>query len=145
MKLDEIIIPLSMSIRNNEKLDSIAETLKKNAEQKFASLDNLKSKLEKSTKSGSNLEKALNKSLHNASKNFRSLADSIDSVNSKAGGMKSIGKILKSVGKGLGNVKNLTNKTGEAFDQMLAAFAPIIIAVKALQAIGSTISGIMAP
>lgn len=142
MKLDEIIIPLSMSISNNQKLDSIAETLKKIAEQKFASLDNLKSKLEKSAKSGSNLEKALNKSSQNASKNFKSLADSVDSVNSKAGGMKSIGKVLKSVGKGLGNVKNLANKTGEAFNQMLAAFAPIIIAVKALQAIGSTISGI---
>ncbi|WP_187983584.1 tape measure protein, partial [Borreliella bavariensis] len=142
MKLDEIIIPLSMSISNNQKLDSIAETLKKIAEQKFASLDNLKSKLEKSTASGSNLEKALNKSSQNASKNFKSLANSVDSVNSKAGGMKSIGKVLKSVGKGLGNVKNLANKTGEAFNQMLAAFAPIIIAVKALQAIGSTISGI---
>ncbi|WP_373592345.1 tape measure protein [Borreliella garinii] len=142
MKLDEIIIPLSMSISNNQKLDSIAETLKKIAEQKFASLDNLKSKLEKSTASGSNLEKALNKSSQNASKNFKSLADSVDSVNSKAGSMKSIGKVLKSVGKGLGNVKNLANKTGEAFNQMLAAFAPIIIAVKALQAIGSTISGI---
>lgn len=142
MKLDEIIIPLSMSIKNNEKLDAIAETLKKIAEQKFASLDDLKSKLEKSAKSGSNLEKALNKSSQNASKNFKSLADSVDSVNSKAGGMKSIGKVLKSVGKGLGNVKNLANKTGEAFNQMLAAFAPIIIAVKALQAIGSTISGI---
>ncbi len=102
----------------------------------------MKSKLEKSAKSGSNLEKALNKSSQNASKNFKSLADSVDSVNSKAGGMKSIGKVLKSVGKGLGNVKNLANKTGEAFNQMLAAFAPIIIAVKALQAIGSTISGI---
>ncbi|WP_418906290.1 tape measure protein (plasmid) [Borreliella tanukii] len=142
MKLDEIIIPLSMSIKNNEKLDAIAETLKKIAEQKFASLDDLKSKLEKSAKSGSNLEKALNKSSQNASKNFKSLADSVDSVNSKAGGMKSIGKVLKSVGKGLGNVKNLANKTGEAFNQMLAAFAPIIIAAKALQAIGSTISGI---
>lgn len=142
MNLDEIIIPLSMSIKNNEKLDAIAETLKKIAEQKFASLDDLKSKLEKSAKSGSNLEKALNKSSQNASKNFKSLADSVDSVNSKAGGMKSIGKVLKSVGKGLGNVKNLANKTGEAFNQMLAAFAPIIIAVKALQAIGSTISGI---
>lgn len=142
MKLDEIIIPLSMSISNNQKLDAITETLKKIAEQKFASLDDLKSKLEKSAKSGSNLEKALNKSSQNASKNFKSLADSVDSVNSKAGGMKSIGKVLKSVGKGLGNVKNLANKTGEAFNQMLAAFAPIIIAVKALQAIGSTISGI---
>nr|WP_233780244.1 hypothetical protein [Borreliella bavariensis] len=142
MKLDEIIIPLSMSISNNQKLDAITETLKKIAEQKFASLDDLKSKLEKSAKSGSNLEKALNKSSQNASKNFKSLADSVDSVNSKAGGMKSIGKVLKSVGKGLGNVKNLANKTGEAFNQMLVAFAPIIIAVKALQAIGSTISGI---
>ncbi|WP_215536359.1 tape measure protein [Borreliella bavariensis] len=142
MKLDEIIIPLSMSISNNQKLDAITETLKKIAEQKFASLDDLKSKLEKSAKSGSNLEKALNKSSQNASKNFKSLADSVDSVNSKAGGIKSIGKVLKSVGKGLGNVKNLANKTGEAFNQMLAAFAPIIIAVKALQAIGSTISGI---
>lgn len=142
MKLDEIIIPLSMSISNNQKLDAITETLKKIAEQKFASLDDLKSKLEKSAKSGSNLEKALNKSSQNASKNFKSLADSVDSVNSKAGGMKSIGKVLKSVGKSLGNVKNLANKTGEAFNQMLAAFAPIIIAVKALQAIGSTISGI---
>ncbi len=103
----------------------------------------MKSKLEKPAKSGSNLEKALNKSSQNASKNFKSLADSVDSVNSKAGGMKSIGKVLKSIGKGLGNVKNLANKTGEAFNnQMLAAFAPIIIAVKALQAIGSTISGI---
>lgn len=142
MKLDEIIIPLSMSISNNQKLDAISETLKKIAEQKFASLDDLKSKLEKSAKSGSNLEKALNKSSQNASKNFKSLAESVDSVNYKAGGMKGIGKVLKSVGKGLGNVKNLANKTGEAFNQMLAAFAPIIIAVKALQAIGSTISGI---
>lgn len=142
MKLDEIIIPLSMSISNNQKLDTIAETLKKIAEQKFSSLDDLKSKLEKSAKSGSNLEKALNKSSQNASKNFKSLADSVDSVNSKAGDMKSIGKVLKSVGKGLGSVKNLANKTSEAFNQMLAAFAPIIIAVKALQAIGSTISGI---
>ncbi|WP_029361994.1 tape measure protein [Borreliella garinii] len=142
MKLDEIIIPLSMSISNNQKLDAITETLKKIAEQKFASLDDLKSKLEKSAKSGSNLEKALNKSSQNASKNFKSLADSVDSVNSKAGGMKSIGKVLKSVGKGLGNVKNLANKTGEAFNQMLAAFAPIIMAVRALQAIGPTISGI---
>ncbi|PRR35880.1 tape measure protein, partial [Borreliella burgdorferi] len=142
MKLDEIIIPLSMSISNNQKLDAIAETLKKIAEQKFSSLDDLKSKLEKSAKSGSNLEKALNKSSQNASKNFKSLADSVDSVNSKAGSMKSIGKVLKSVGKGLGSVKNLANKTGEAFNQMLAAFAPIIIAVKAIQAIGSTISGI---
>lgn len=142
MKLDEIIIPLSMSISNNQKLDTIAETLKKIAEQKFSSLDDLKSKLEKSAKSGSNLEKALNKSSQNASKNFKSLADSVDSVNSKASDMKSIGKVLKSVGKGLGSVKNLANKTGEAFNQMLAAFAPIIIAVKALQAIGSTISGI---
>lgn len=142
MKLDEIIIPLSMSISNNQKLDAITETLKKIAKQKFASLDDLKSKLEKSAKSGSNLEKALNKSSQNASKNFKSLADSVDSVNSKAGGMKSIGKVLKSVGKSLGNVKNLANKTGEAFNQMLAAFAPIIIAVKALQAIDSTISGI---
>ncbi len=142
MKLDEIIIPLSMSISNNQKLDAITETLKKIAKQKFASLDDLKSKLEKSAKSGSNLEKVLNKSSQNASKNFKSLADSVDSVNSKAGGMKSIGKVLKSVGKSLGNVKNLANKTGEAFNQMLAAFAPIIIAVKALQAIDSTISGI---
>uniref|UniRef100_UPI003B210026 tape measure protein n=1 Tax=Borreliella burgdorferi TaxID=139 RepID=UPI003B210026 len=142
MKLDEIIIPLSMSISNNQKLDAIAETLKKIAEQKFSSLDDLKSKLEKSAKSGSNLEKALNKSSQNASKNFKSLADSVDSVNSKAGSMKSIGKVLKSVGKGLGSVKNLANKTGEAFNQMLAAFAPIIIAAKAIQAIGSTISGI---
>ncbi|MBB6043489.1 tape measure protein, partial [Borreliella yangtzensis] len=142
MKLDEIIIPLSMSISNNQKLDAISETLKKIAEQKFASLDDLKSKLEKSAKSGSNLEKALNKSSQNASKNFKSLADSVDSVNSKAGSMKGIGKVLKSVGKGLGNVKNLANKTGEAFNQMLAAFGPIMIAVKALQAIGSTISGI---
>ncbi|MCR8909761.1 tape measure domain-containing protein [Borreliella burgdorferi] len=142
MKLDEIIIPLSMSISNNQKLDAIAETLKKIAEQKFSSLDDLKSKLEKSAKSGSNLEKALNKSSQNAIKNFKSLADSVDSVNSKAGSMKSIGKVLKSVGKGLGSVKNLANKTGEAFNQMLAAFAPIIIAVKAIQAIGSTISGI---
>ncbi|ACL33924.1 tape measure domain protein (plasmid) [Borreliella burgdorferi 156a] len=131
-----------MSISNNQKLDAIAETLKKIAEQKFSSLDDLKSKLEKSAKSGSNLEKALNKSSQNASKNFKSLADSVDSVNSKAGSMKSIGKVLKSVGKGLGSVKNLANKTGEAFNQMLAAFAPIIIAVKAIQAIGSTISGI---
>ncbi len=68
MKLDEIIIPLSMSISNNQKLDAIAETLKKIAEQKFSSLDDLKSKLEKSAKSGSSLEKALNKSSQNASK-----------------------------------------------------------------------------
>ncbi|WP_215536377.1 tape measure protein [Borreliella bavariensis] len=142
MKLDEIIIPLSMSISNNQKLDAIAETLKKIAEQKFSSLDDLKSKLEKSAKSGSNLEKALNKSSQNTSKNFKSLADSVDSVNSKASGMQSIGKALKSVGKGLGSVNNLANKTREAFNQMLAAFAPIIIAVKALQAINSTISGI---
>ncbi|WP_420025355.1 hypothetical protein QIA36_05260 (plasmid) [Borreliella yangtzensis] len=142
MKLDEIIIPLLMSISNNQKLDAISETLKKIAEQKFASLDDLKSKLEKSTKFGSNLEKALNKSSQNASKNFKSLTDSVDSVNSKAGNMKGIGKVLKSVGKGLGNVKNLANKTNEAFNQMLAAFGPIMIAVKALQTIGSTISEI---
>ncbi|MCD2381941.1 tape measure protein [Borreliella americana] len=142
MKLDEIIIPLSMSISNNEKLDSIAETLKKIAEQKFASLDNLKSKLEKSTASGSNLEKALNRSSQNASKNFKSLANSVDSVSSKASGIKNIGKTLKGVGKGLGNVKNLAKKTGEAFDQMLSAFAPIVLAVKIIEGIGSTISGI---
>ncbi|WP_434792932.1 tape measure protein (plasmid) [Borreliella burgdorferi] len=142
MNIDEIIIPLSMSISNNEKLNAISETLKKIAEQKFANLDDLKSKLEKSTASGSNLEKALNKSADNANNKFKSLADSVNSVNSKDSGIKNLGKTLKNLGKGLVNVKDLANKTGEAFDQMLSSFAPVVLAVKIIEGIGSTISGI---
>ncbi|WP_210374339.1 tape measure protein [Borreliella garinii] len=145
MKLDEIIIPLSMSISNSQKLDSISETLKKIAEQKFESLDDLKSKLENSATPGANLEKmydALNKSSNNASKNFKSLANSIDSVNSKAKDTKNLGSTLKSAGKGLINIKELAKKTGEAFDRMVSSFAPIVLAVKIIEGIGSTISGI---
>ncbi|WP_421114449.1 hypothetical protein QIA00_05000 (plasmid) [Borreliella americana] len=103
----------------------------------------MKSKLEKFTTSGSNLEKVLNKSSQNTSKNFKSLANSVDSVSSKVSGIKNIDKTPKGIGKGLGNIKNLAKKTSEAFDQMLSAFAPIVLAVKIMEGIGSKISGIL--
>ncbi|UPA12718.1 hypothetical protein [Borrelia venezuelensis] len=50
MTLDEIIIPLSITTSNDDKLDAIFGALKRIAEQGFENLNDLKSKLDNVTK-----------------------------------------------------------------------------------------------
>ncbi|QBK63777.1 tape measure protein (plasmid) [Borrelia miyamotoi] len=145
MTLDEIVIPLSINATNESKLDEISDALKKIAKQEFENLNDLQSKLENAIKTGSGVNTVYNALIANTEKmkkNFKDLANSIKGVGDKSSNVKMLRSTLKSVGKALFDVKTFANKSAQALEQLINSALPITIVIKAVEKIGSTISGV---
>ncbi|UPA11442.1 tape measure protein (plasmid) [Borrelia parkeri] len=145
MTLDEIIIPLSIATSNNDKLDTISSALERIAKQEFKNLNDLKSKLESAAKTGANVGTVYDALISQADKmgkNFKKLADSIKGVGDKTKNIKTLRSTLKGLGKSLINVKGLVQGVGEALDRLVSSVLPITLIIKAVEKIGSAISGI---
>ncbi|ASJ27735.1 tape measure protein [Borrelia turicatae] len=145
MTLDEIIIPLSITTSNNDKLDTISSALERIAKQEFKNLNDLKSKLESAAKTGANVGTVYDALISQADKmgkNFKKLADSIKGVGDKTKNIKTLRSTFKGLGKSLINVKGLAQGVGEALDRLVSSVLPITLIIKAVEKIGSAISGI---
>ncbi|ANF34481.1 tail tape measure protein (plasmid) [Borrelia turicatae] len=145
MTLDEIIIPLSITTSNDDKLDAIFGALKRIAEQGFENLNDLKSKLDNVTKAGAGVNTvydALISNMKDMKKNFKDLADSIKGVGDKTKNIKTLSSTFQGLGKSLINVKGLAQGVEEALGGVVSSVLPITLIIKAVEKIGSTISGI---
>ncbi|QMU99718.1 tape measure protein (plasmid) [Borrelia sp. A-FGy1] len=143
MKIEDIVIPISIATGNQEKLASLAEAIKEMGEQQFDNLERLAdtlSQVEGTSDTVAATTAALVDAASRASQNFSKLSESVRNITNNNSGVKGLGDAIKNVGKNLVDVKGFAVKVGDSLGKVIENIAPLSLALKLTESIGSAIT-----